>query len=157
VVIAVVGALMIVYVLVGGMKGTTWVQIIKAVLLVAGAAVMTVWVLALHGFSLSALLDHAVATAGNPAILNPGLQYGASDASRLDFLETGIALVQGIAALAQVLMCLYTVPRAQGARRSVLWVIWLIGIFYVFTLVLDYRAAALIGPEAIKAALGGVN
>ncbi len=157
VVIAVVGALMIVYVLVGGMKGTTWVQIIKAVLLVAGAAVMTVWVLALHGFSLSALLDHAVATAGNPAILNPGLQYGASDASRLDFLSLGLALVLGTAALPHVLMRFYTVPSAKEARRSVVWAIWLIGIFYVFTLVLGYGAAALIGPEAIKAAPGGVN
>jgi cation/acetate symporter len=155
--IAVVGALMIVYVLVGGMKGTTWVQIIKAVLLVAGAAVMTVWVLALHGFSLSALLDHAVATAGNPAILNPGLQYGASDASRLDFLSLGLALVLGTAALPHVLMRFYTVPSAKEARRSVVWAIWLIGIFYVFTLVLGYGAAALIGPEAIKAAPGGVN
>jgi cation/acetate symporter len=157
IVITVVGGLMILYVLIGGMKGTTWVQIIKAVLLISGAAVMTVWVLALHGFNLSALLDHAVATANNPAILNPGLKYGVSDASRLDFLSLGLALVLGTAALPHVLMRFYTVPTAKEARRSVVWAIWLIGIFYIFTLVLGYGAAALIGPEAIAAAPGGVN
>lgn len=157
VVIAVVGALMILYVLVGGMKGTTWVQIIKAVLLIAGAGVMTVWVLAIKGFSFPALLDAAVATTGNPAILEPGLQYGLSDVTRLDFLSLGLALVLGTAALPHVLMRFYTVPTAKEARKSVVWAIWLIGIFYVFTLVLGYGAAALIGPEAIAAAPGGAN
>lgn len=158
VVIAVVGALMIVYVLVGGMKGTTWVQIIKAFLLIAGAAVMTVWVLAINGFNLSTLLDNAVAMAGgNEAILAPGLQYGASPTSKLDFLSLGLALVLGTAALPHVLMRFYTVPTAKEARRSVVWAIWLIGIFYVFTLVLGYGAAALIGADAIKAAPGGAN
>ena len=74
-VIAVVGALMIVYVLVGGMKGTTWVQIIKACLLIAGAAVMTVWVLAIHGFDVSELLGAAAAATDKP-VLEPGNQYG---------------------------------------------------------------------------------
>jgi cation/acetate symporter len=157
VVITVVGALMILYVLIGGMKGTTWVQIIKAVLLIAGAAVMTVWVLALNGFNLSTLLDNAVATAGNPAILDPGLKYGVSEIAKLDFLSLGLALVLGTAALPHVLMRFYTVPTAKEARKSVVWAIWLIGIFYVFTLVLGYGAAALIGPEAIAAAPGGAN
>lgn len=157
IIIAVVGALMIVYVLVGGMKGTTWVQIIKAFLLIVGAGVMTIWVLAIHGFSLSNLLDHAVETAGNPAILGPGLQYGVSAITRLDFLSLGLALVLGTAALPHVLMRFYTVPTAKEARRSVVWAIWLIGIFYVFTLVLGYGAAALIGAEVIKAAPGGAN
>jgi cation/acetate symporter len=157
VVITVVGALMIVYVLVGGMKGTTWVQIIKAVMLIVGAAVMTVWVLALHGFNLSTLLDHAVATAGTPAILEPGLKYGVNDVTRLDFLSLGLALVLGTAALPHVLTRFYTVPTAKEARRSVVWAIWLIGIFYVFTLVLGYGAAALIGAETIAAAPGGAN
>jgi cation/acetate symporter len=157
VVIAVVGALMIVYVLVGGMKGTTWVQIIKAFLLIAGAFVMTVWVLALNGFNLSTLLDRAVETAGTDAILAPGLQYGLSDITRLDFLSLGLALVLGTAALPHVLMRFYTVPTAREARKSVVWAIWLIGIFYVFTLVLGYGAAALIGADAIKAAPGGGN
>ena len=135
VVIAVVGALMILYVLVGGMKGTTWVQIIKAGLLIAGAAVMTFWVLALHGFNLSTLLDGAVETSGNPAVLAPGLQYGISDISRLDFLSLGLALVLGTAALPHVLMRFYTVPTAKEARKSVVWAIWLIGIFYLLSLI----------------------
>ncbi len=157
VVIAVVGALMILYVLVGGMKGTTWVQIIKAVMLIAGAGLMTVWVLALHGFSFTGLLDAAVAATNNPAILEPGLKYGLNDITRLDFLSLGLALVLGTAALPHVLMRFYTVPTAKEARKSVVWAIWLIGIFYVFTLVLGYGAAALIGPERILAAPGGVN
>lgn len=157
VVIAVVGALMILYVLVGGMKGTTWVQIIKAVMLIAGAGIMTVWVLALHGFDFSQVLDAAVATTGNPAILEPGLKYGLNDVTRLDFLSLGLALVLGTAALPHVLMRFYTVPTAKEARKSVVWAIWLIGIFYVFTLVLGYGAAALIGPDRILAAPGGAN
>ncbi|MCC9146234.1 MULTISPECIES: cation acetate symporter [unclassified Arthrobacter] len=157
VVISVVGALMIIYVLVGGMKGTTWVQIIKAFLLITGAAVMTVWVLALHGFNLSELLGAAVETTGNAAILDPGLQYGKSETSKLDFVSLGLALVLGTAALPHVLMRFYTVPTAKEARRSVVWAIWLIGIFYLFTLVLGYGAAALIGSEAIASAPGGVN
>jgi cation/acetate symporter len=156
-VITVVGALMILYVLIGGMKGTTWVQIIKAVLLIAGAAVMTVWVLALNGFDLSALLDKAAAVAENPAILDPGLKYGASDITKVDFISLGLALVLGTAALPHVLMRFYTVPTAKEARKSVVWAIWLIGIFYVFTLVLGYGAAALVGPAVIAAAPGGAN
>lgn len=157
VVITVVGGLMILYVLIGGMKGTTWVQIIKAGLLIAGAAVMTVWVLALHGFDFSALLDHAVETAGTAAILEPGLKYGLNDITKLDFFSLGMALVLGTAALPHVLMRFYTVPTAKEARRSVVWAIWLIGIFYVFTLVLGYGAAALIGADTILAAPGGPN
>ena len=157
VVIVVVGALMIVYVLIGGMKGTTWVQIIKAVLLIAGAAVMTVWVLALHGFNFSTLLDAAVSTANNPEILNPGLKYGLNDVTKLDFISLALALVLGTAALPHVLMRFYTVPTAKEARRSVVWAIWLIGGFYIFTLVLGYGAAALIGADRILASPGGVN
>jgi cation/acetate symporter len=156
-VIVVVGALMIMYVLIGGMKGTTWVQIIKAVLLIAGAAVMTLWVLAIYGFNLSSLLGAAVETSGNPAVLNPGLQYGKSETSKLDFMSLGLALVLGTAALPHVLMRFYTVPTAKEARKSVVWSIWLIGLFYLFTLVLGYGAAALVGAETIKSAPGGVN
>jgi cation/acetate symporter len=156
-VIIVVGALMILYVLIGGMKGTTWVQIIKAVLLIAGAAVMTLWVLAIYGFNLSALLGGAVEAANNPAVLNPGLQYGKSETSKLDFMSLGLALVLGTAALPHVLMRFYTVPTAKEARKSVVWSIWLIGLFYLFTLVLGYGAAALVGADTIKSAPGGVN
>ncbi|WP_028278130.1 cation acetate symporter [Arthrobacter sp. I3] len=156
-VIIVVGALMIMYVLIGGMKGTTWVQIIKAMLLIAGAAVMTFWVLAIYGFNLSDLLGGAVETSGNPNLLNPGLQYGKTETSKIDFLSLGLALVLGTAALPHVLMRFYTVPTAKEARKSVVWSIWLIGIFYLFTLVLGYGAAALVGADTIKAAPGGVN
>jgi cation/acetate symporter len=158
IVIAVVGILMIIYVLVGGMKGTTYVQMIKAVLLIAGAAVMTVWVLALSGFNLSGLLGEAVAASPKgDAILNPGLQYGATATAKIDFISLGLALVLGTAGLPHILMRFYTVPTAKEARRSVVWAIWLIGLFYLFTLVLGYGAAALVGAERISAAPGGVN
>jgi len=156
-VIVVVGVLMIVYVLIGGMKGTTWVQIIKAVLLIAGAAVMTLWVLASYGFNLSALLGGAVDAAQNPAVLNPGLQYGKSPTTKLDFVSLALALVLGTAALPHVLMRFYTVPTAKEARKSVVWAIWLIGAFYLITLVLGYGAAAMVGADLIKQAPGGVN
>ena len=157
VVVAVVGLLMIVYVLVGGMKGTTWVQIVKAFLLIGGAIVMTIWVLAINGFSLDTLLESAVAASTSDpkdAVLGPGLQYGANP---WDFISLAIALVLGTAGLPHVLMRFYTVPTAKEARRSVVWAIWLIGLFYLLTLVLGYGAGALVGPENIKNAPGGVN
>ncbi|MBG6106979.1 cation acetate symporter [Frigoribacterium sp. CG_9.8] len=155
-VISVVGVLMIIYVLIGGMKGTTWVQIIKAGLLIAGAFIMTIWVLAINGFNLSTLLG-AAADRGGEAILTPGLQYGFTGISRLDFISLALALVFGTAGLPHVLMRFYTVPTAREARRSVVWAIWLIGVFYLFTLVLGYGAAALIGRDRILTAPGGVN
>lgn len=159
VVIAVVGALMIVYVLVGGMKGTTWVQIIKACLLVVGAAVMTVWVLSKYGFNISDLLGDAVAHGGETgqALLGPGKQYGVSETSKLDFISLALALVLGTAGLPHVLMRFYTVPSSKEARRSVVWAIWVIGIFYLFTLVLGFGAGALVGPKEILAAPGKAN
>ncbi len=158
VVIAVVGVIMVLYVLVGGMKGTTWVQIVKAVLLVIGAGVMTVWVLAKYGFNLSELLGQAVqASAKGEKILGPGVLYGKSDASKLDFISLSLALVLGTAGLPHVLMRFYTVPSSREARRSVVWAIWIIGVFYLFTLVLGYGAAALVGPEKILGAPGKAN
>ncbi|KFF60859.1 acetate permease [Cryobacterium sp. MLB-32] len=157
IVVVVVGALMIVYVLVGGMKGTTWVQIIKAFLLIIGALAMSIWVMAINGFNLSALLESAVAVSTSvpaDAILAPGLKYGANP---LDFISLAIALVLGTAGLPHVLMRFYTVPTAKEARRSVVWAIWLIGGFYIFTLILGFGAAALVGGETILAAPGGVN
>lgn len=156
-VIVVVGVLMIAYVLIGGMKGTTWVQIIKACLLIAGVAVMTVWILALNGFSLSELLGRAVDTAGSSGILDPGQKYGKTELTKLDFLSLSLALVFGAAGLPHVLMRFYTVPTAKEARRSVVWAIALIGLFYLFTLVLGYGAAAMIGAQRIQEAPGGVN
>ena len=158
-VIALVGAVMIAYVLIGGMKGTTWVQIIKATLLVLGAATMTVWVLAEYRFNLSSLLGAAVdrAGAGGTSLLEPGRQYGATRTSKLDFLSLALALVFGTAGLPHILMRFYTVPTAREARRSVVWAIWIIGVFYLFTLVLGYGAAALVGPQRILAAPGRAN
>ncbi|MET0304507.1 MAG: cation acetate symporter [Microbacteriaceae bacterium] len=157
IVVAVVGVLMIVYVLIGGMKGTTWVQIVKAFLLIGGALAMTIWVLAINGFNLNTLLESAVAastTDPKDAILGPGLQYGKNP---WDFISLAIALVLGTAGLPHVLMRFYTVPTAKEARRSVVWAIWLIGLFYLLTLVLGYGAAALVGSEAILGSPGGVN
>ena len=158
-VIAVVGVVMIAYVLIGGMRGTTWVQIIKAVLLIIGAAVMTIWVLALYGFNLSALLGDAVAKGGEAGakLLGPGAQYGKSALTKLDFISLALALVLGTAGLPHILMRFYTVPTAKEARRSVQWAIGLIGLFYLFTLVLGYGAGALVGPAAINAAPGKAN
>ncbi|MGK4593337.1 solute symporter family protein [Amycolatopsis sp. w19] len=158
-VIAVVGVIMILYVLIGGMKGTTWVQIIKAVLLIAGAFAMTLWVLGKYGFNLSSLFQAAVDKGGQSgeALLGPGKQYGKTGTTKLDFLSLGIALVLGTAGLPHVLMRFYTVPTAKDARRSVVWAIALIGIFYLFTLVLGYGAGALVGPDVIAKAPGTTN
>lgn len=160
VVIAIVGAVMIGYVMIGGMKGTTWVQMIKAVLLIVATAIMTVWVLALSGFNLSTLLGDAVAA--HPAdvgskLLDPGLKYGLTDLTKLDFISLSMALVLGTAGLPHVLIRFYTVPTAQQARKSVEWAIWLIGGFYLLTLVVGYGAAALVGPEEIRGAPGAAN
>ncbi|MBJ7337730.1 cation acetate symporter [Mycolicibacterium sp.] len=165
IVIAVVGILMIVYVLIGGMKGTTWVQIIKAVLLIAGAAIMTVMVLGKFGLNFSEILGSAqtaISGSANEAVaardvLAPGAQYGGSTESKINLLSLGLALVLGTAGLPHVLMRFYTVPTAKEARRSVVWAIALIGAFYLFTLVLGYGAAALVGPDRILAAAGGQN
>lgn len=156
VVVAVVGILMIVYVLVGGMKGTTYVQMVKAVLLVGGVLIMCLFVLVAVRGNFSALLGEAVAASGRD-LLQPGLQYGATETSKLDFISLSIALVFGTAGLPHVLMRFYTVPTAKEARRSVTWAIALIGGFYLFTLVLGFGAAAMVGPEVIEAAPGGVN
>ncbi|HEY0888819.1 MAG TPA: cation acetate symporter [Nocardioides sp.] len=146
-----VGALMIIYVTFGGMKGTTWVQIVKAVLLMAGSAIIVVLVLAEFGFNLSDLLGTAADNYGNraegnaaAAFLEPGLQYGADLTSKINFLSLGLALVLGTAGLPHILIRFYTVPTSRDARKSVLWAIVLIGIFYLFTLVLGFGAAALL-------------
>jgi cation/acetate symporter len=158
VVVTIVGGLMIFYVLVGGMRGTTWVQIIKASLLIAGALVMTIWVLGKYGFNLSALLGGAQENAVEGRnVIAPGAQYGATSTSKLDFVSLGLALVLGTAGLPHVLMRFYTVPTAKDARKSVVWAIWLIGIFYLFSLVIGYGAGALVGADTILGAPGAVN
>ena len=155
-VVAAVGVLMIVYVLVGGMKGTTYVQMVKAVLLVGGVLIMCLLVLVAVRGDFSALLGEAVNRSGSD-LLSPGNKYGASETTKLDFISLSIALVFGTAGLPHVLMRFYTVPTAKEARRSVTWAISLIGAFYLFTLVLGFGAAAMVGPDVINDAPGGVN
>jgi len=150
--IAGVGVLMIFYVVVGGMKGTTWVQIVKAVLLMVGTVLITVLVLAKFGFNLSELLGSAAANSGHgQAFLEPGLKYGVSTTSKIDFVSLAIALVLGTAGLPHILIRFYTVPTARQARTSVLWAIALIGTFYLMTLVLGFGAAALVTGDAKQA------
>ena len=168
IVVAIVGIVMIAYVLIGGMKGTTYVQMIKAVLLVGGVAVMTVLVFVIAKSGFVGLLEQAVnahdasqtaAEAGTQGsqLLQPGMKYGATETSKLDFISLGLALVLGTAGLPHVLMRFYTVPTAREARKSVTWAIVLIGSFYLMTLILGFGAAALVGPDAILAAPGGAN
>ncbi|WP_392543277.1 cation acetate symporter [Oryzobacter telluris] len=158
-VIAVVGAVMIAYVLIGGMKGTTWVQIIKAVLLIAGTAVITVWVLGKYGFNLSGLFQAAADNSpkAGEKLFEPGLKYGKNLTTKIDFISLSMALVLGTAGLPHVLQRFYTVPTSKQARKSVEWAIWLIGGFYLLTLVVGYGAAALVGPDTINAAPGKAN
>jgi len=124
-----VGVLMIVYVVVGGMKGTTYVQIVKAFLLMCGAILMTILVLSAFKFNLSSLLGSAADKSGKgAAFLEPGLRYGKEvpgDATqtfynKVDLLSLGIALVLGTAGLPHILIRFYTVPNARAARKSVL-------------------------------------
>jgi cation/acetate symporter len=156
--IIMVGALMIIYVTIGGMKGTTYVQIVKAFMLMTGAAVMTILVLAAFKVNLSSLLGEAARQSGKgAAFLEPGLRYGvevSGDATKtfynkIDLLSLGVALVLGTAGLPHILIRFYTVPNARAARKSVLWAIGIIGAFYLMTLALGFGAAALVGSKAI--------
>jgi len=140
-----VGVLMVFYVTVGGMKGTTWVQIVKAVLLMLGSALIVVLVLAKFDFNLSDLLGTAASNTGKgQAFLEPGLKYGVDATHKIDFLSLGLALVLGTAGLPHILIRFYTTPTSRDARKSVLWAIGLIGAFYLMTLVLGFGAAALL-------------
>ena len=151
-----VGILMIFYVTVGGMKGTTYVQITKAVLLMLGSALIVVLVLAEFNFNLSSLLGAAAENSGKgEAFLQPGLQYGSTLTSQIDFLSLGLALVLGTAGLPHILIRFYTVPTARDARKSVLWAIGLIGAFYLMTLVLGFGAAAMLDREVVDPVAGG--
>ncbi|MFD6322282.1 cation acetate symporter [Streptomyces sp. NPDC058442] len=149
-IVALVGVLMIVYVSIGGMKGTTWVQMIKAVLLIGGTILITFLVLLKFNFNISDLLGKAAENSGaGAAFLEPGLQYGASGTTKLDFISLGIALVLGTAGLPHILIRFYTVPNAKAARKSVNWAIGIIGGFYLMTIALGFGAAALISRTEI--------
>jgi cation/acetate symporter len=158
IVILIVGLVMIFYVLVGGMQGTTWVQIIKASMLIVCVVLMTVFLLGKFGFSISALLDSAAEH--NPKgdkVLTPGAQYGKDSISKLDFVSLSIALILGAAGLPHVLMRFYTVPDAGQARRSVVWAVGSMSVFYLATLVIGYGASALVGADVISNSTGKEN
>lgn len=156
--VVVVGMLMTIYVSFGGMKGTTWVQIIKAVMLMTGTGLLVLLTLSIYNFNLGALMNDAASASGEgAAFLEPGLRYGVEvpgDAlqsmwNKLDLISLGMALVLGTAGLPHILIRFYTVPDSMTARKSVNWAIGLIGTFYVFTLVLGFGAAAIVGHQAI--------
>jgi cation/acetate symporter len=169
-----VGVLMLAYVLFGGMVATTWVQIIKAILLVIASIILVILVWAPYGFSLPAFLQDVV---GDPKVqarvagllgeasknmtpeelgqrfLEPGLLFKAP----IDQISLGMALVFGTAGLPHILMRFFTVPTAQDARKSVIWAMAIIGGFYVLTLFLGFGAAKLVGPAVIAGVDPGGN
>ncbi|MGI5351516.1 solute symporter family protein [Streptomyces sp. CA-250714] len=145
-----VGVIMILYVTIGGMKGTTWVQMIKACLLIGGTVIITVLVFHKFNYNLSSLLGAAAENSGKGAsFLEPGLKYGVTTTSKIDFISLGIALVLGTAGLPHILIRFYTVPTAKAARKSVNWAIGIIGVFYLMTIALGFGAAALLSPKTI--------
>ncbi|MFK4146840.1 cation acetate symporter [Streptomyces sp. NPDC004065] len=153
-----VGALMVIYVSLGGMRATTWIQIVKAVLLMAGTVVLTVLVLVRFHGNLDTLLLTAARRSGHgEAFLAPGLKYGGDWTARLDFISLGLALVLGTGGLPHILSRFYTVPTARAARRSVIWSIALIGGFYLMAIVLGFGATAIVGPDALRASNAAGN
>lgn len=153
-----VGALMVVHVTLGGMRATTWIQIVKAVLLLSGTVALTVLVLIRFHGDINALLTTAAERSGHGReFLAPGLAYGGGWTARFDFISLGLALVLGTAGLPHILSRFYTVPTARAARRSVVWAIGLIGSFYLMTIVLGFGAAALVGTAEVRASSAAGN
>jgi cation/acetate symporter len=150
--IIIVGAAMIAYVLFGGMLATTWVQIVKAVLLLGGAFLLAMLVLARFGFNPSALFGAAAAKYG-AAVLAPGKLVS----NPWDAISLGMALMFGTAGLPHILMRFYTVKDARAARTSVFYATGLIGFFYLLTFILGFGAMVLVGPDTIKAVDKGGN
>ena len=156
--IVLVGVLMIVYVMYGGMKAATWLQIIKAVALLGATGLLTVMVMALFSFDPRALLGGAAEASGHgQAFLEPGLRFGVEvpeDATqtffnKMDLISLGLALVLGTVALPHILIRFYTVTDGRAARTSVNRTIVMVGAFYLMTLALGFGAAALVGSERI--------
>lgn len=146
-----VGALMVIYVSLGGMRATTWIQIVKAVLLLGGTVTLTVLVLLRFHGDVDQLLRTAAERSGHgKAFLAPGLRYGGGWSARLDFISLGLALVLGTAGLPHILSRFYTVPTAKAARRSAVWSIGLIGGFYLMAILLGFGAAAVVGPDVVR-------
>src|SRR6185312_13219745 len=150
--IIIVGVAMIAYVLFGGMLATTWVQIVKAVLLLGGAFLLAMLVLARFGFNPSALFGAAAAKYGD-AVLAPGKLVS----NPWDAISLGMALMFGTAGLPHILMRFYTVPDARAARTSVFYATGLIGFFYLLTFILGFGAMVLVGPDTIKGVDKGAN
>ncbi len=149
--VIVVGALMIMYVTFGGMIATTWVQIIKAVLLLTGATMMAVAVLWAVGFSLENLFQQAVDT--HPKGLDI-MEPGGLVTNPIDAISLGVALMFGTAGLPHILMRFFTVADAKQARRSVLYATGFIGYFYILTFIIGFGAIVILGGGEL---IGGNN
>jgi cation/acetate symporter len=157
-----VGILMMTYVIFGGMLATTWVQIVKAALLLTCTVVIVVLVLAHFEFSpgkfFAAASHVSYHQQGQPVVmdfLRPGLRYHPPHGP-LDLISLGLALLFGCAGLPHILMRFYTVPDARTARQSVVWAMALIGSFFIMTSVLGLGAAVIVGPDYIVTH-GGTN
>ena len=150
--IMIVGAAMIAYVLFGGMIATTWVQIVKAVLLLGGALLLAILVLARFGMNPAALFAAAADRYGQGVLSPGGLVSNPWDA-----ISLGMALMFGTAGLPHILMRFFTVPDARAARTSVFYATGLIGFFYLMTFVLGFGAMVFIGPDAIRGVDRGGN
>ena len=150
--VVIVGAVMLAYVLFGGMIATTWVQIVKAVLLLAGASMLAAMVLWRFGMNPLALFDAAARTYGE-RVLAPGQLVS----NPLDAISLGLSLMFGTAGLPHILMRFYTVPDARTARVSVSYATAFIGFFYLLTFVLGFGAMVLVGRDAIQAIDKGGN
>jgi len=150
--IVVTGALMISYVLFGGMIATTWVQIIKAVLLLGGATLLVILTLAQFGFSYAELFGQA-----EKLYTNKFLEPGGLVTSPLDAFSLGLALMFGTAGLPHILMRFYTVPDAKAARKSVFIATGFIGYFYILTVTIGFGAAVLVGQKVIMGIDKGGN
>jgi cation/acetate symporter len=157
-----VGVLMIVYVVFGGMIATTWVQIVKAILLMAGTFLLSILVMAHFHFSFRAFFDaighvayHDNGTAVVKDFLQPGLRFK-PPYGPLDLISLGLALIFGTAGLPHILVRFYTVPDARTARHSVVWAMALIGSFYIMTTFLGFGAATIVGRDWISTH-GGTN
>ncbi len=142
--IIVVGCLMIAYVLFGGMLATTWVQIIKAILLLGGATLLVLLILYQFGFNYVELFSNVTEKYGDKFV-----QPGGLIKNPLDALSLGLALMFGTAGLPHILMRFYTVPDAKEARKSVFYATGFIGYFYILTFTIGFGAAALVGHEII--------
>jgi cation/acetate symporter len=156
-----VGVLMIVYVVFGGMLATTWVQIIKAVLLMSGTLFLSVLVLKHFDFSFAKFFDaiaHVPVKGADGIVvtkdfLQPGLVYGKTATNPwgpIDLISLGLALVFGTAGLPHILVRFYTVPDAKTARVSVVWAMIIIGLFYIMTTFLGFGAATILTPANIS-------